>query len=411
MAKKTLATTTLVGLILVLTFLARAVSSMMQANNPLLAHDLGAQLGAVGLVTSVYAVATLLTRFGYSARIPLSKVPRAMTVGFVLLVGALGALLAVRSFVELLLAVIFSGVATALIMPHLLSLMGAVASPEERDHYLSYYSLALSSSLVVAPVLGTLLLLRFPLRDLYAMLLGFAGLALLAMVRYERALARRLGLGAAGEPSARPRLMQVMRELAQNRVYANSYGVLFLFNWSFAAALSFGGIDVRDRFHLPYVWVEMILTSFFVVSLLGRVVISRQARSGGLTKKATWIFWALATGALGLALMGWGANLALFLAGFWLLAWPHAVVFPLVSMRVAASVDKSQLVAANTLVQSSFDLSGTVGPLTLGVIAANSSLGVAFWLVAVLQMVAMGVVFFEAREERAFQAGHADLTG
>ena len=71
-------------LILILTFLARANSSMMQSNNPLYAHSLGAQLTQVGLTTSVYAVATMIVRFGYSARVNLHDVPRVMTVGFVL---------------------------------------------------------------------------------------------------------------------------------------------------------------------------------------------------------------------------------------------------------------------------------------------------------------------------------------
>ncbi|MHB1956534.1 MAG: MFS transporter, partial [Sulfobacillus sp.] len=101
---------------------------------------------------------------------------------------------------------------------------------------------------------------------------------------------------------------------------------------------------------------------------------------------------------------GWTPNLLVFTLGFWLLGWPHAVLFPLVTMRIAANVDKSQLVPANTLAQSSFDLSGTFGPMLLGVVAGYGSLGLGFWIIAVLQVVAMGVVYWETREERSVES-------
>lgn len=402
MTRKAVGATTLVWLILILTFLARADSSMMQSNNPLFAHTLGARLTEIGLVTSVYAIVTLLVRFGYSASVPLSKVPRIMTIGFVLLTISVVIMLFSHNFAEFLFAVAFSGVSTALVMPHLLSLMGGLSTPDQRERNLSYYSLSLSSSLVVAPVIGTLILTHFPLRGLYVLLLVFSILGLLAMIRYQAAIARRLTEGK--ETPRRIDLLPTMKALWRNRIYMNSFWSLFLFNLSFAAAMTYGGIDIKEHFHLPYVGVELVLTSFFVVSLLGRLVISRFARKQQLSKKATWIFWSLGIGAVGLVLMGWTPNLLVFTLGFWLLGWPHAVLFPLVTMRIAANVDKSQLVPANTLAQSSFDLSGTFGPMLLGVVAGYGSLGLGFWIIAVLQVVAMGVVYWETREERSVES-------
>lgn len=398
MSRKTVLTATLVWLILILTFLARADSSMMQSNNPLFAHQLGARLSQVALVTSLYAVVTIIVRFSYSARVPLNRVPRVMAFGFLLLVLSVIAIILSRSFGELLGAVALSGISTALVMPHLLSLMGGLSEPEHREKNLSYYSLALSSSLVVAPILGTLILTHFPLRMLYVLLLVFAVLALGAMLWYQPALTRRLSEGIAPRPNIQ--LWPTIKELFHSRIFMNSFWVLLLFNLSFAAAMTYGGIDVKDSFHLPYVMVELVLTSFFVASLIGRLVIARFARRGLLNKKATWMFWALGVGALGLGLMGWAPNLPVFLVGFWLLGWPHAALFPLVTMRIASTVDKSQLVAANTISQSSFDLSGTFGPLALGLVVKVASLGVGFWIIGALQLLAMVVLYWEAQEER-----------
>lgn len=371
---------------------------MMQSNNPLLAHQLGARLSEIALVSAIYAGVTIVVRFAYSARVPLSRVPRVMTVGFVLLVASVVAILLSHTFTELLLAVGFSGISTALVMPHLLSLMGGLSAPADREQNLSYYSLALSSSLVIAPILGTLILTRFPLRGLYVLLLVFSVIGLAAIMRYQPSLTARLADGA--PPRSPVRLRSTIRDLWHSRIFMNGFWVLLVFNLSFAGAMTYGGVDVKAQFHLPYVMVELVLTSFFVASLLGRLAITRFVRRGLLTKKATWMFAALGVGALGLGLMGWAPNLGVFLVGFWLLGWPHAALFPLISMRIAATVDKSQLVAANTLAQSSFDLSSTFGPLLLGVVAQVASLAVGFWMIAVLQVLVMLVLYREVQEER-----------
>lgn len=111
------------------------------------------------------------------------------------------------------------------------------------------------------------------------------------------------------------------------------------------------------------------------------------------------MFWSLGIGGVGLGLMGWAPSLIVFLIGFWLLAWPHAVLFPLVSMRIASSVDRHLLVAANTIAQSSFDLSGTFGPLALSLVISQGHIGWGFWLIGLIQFVGMGIMATEARKE------------
>jgi predicted MFS family arabinose efflux permease len=383
-------------LILILTFMARANSSMMQSNNPLLAHALGAQLAEVGLTTSVYAVSTMIVRFGYSTRVNLYQVPRVMTAGFVLLTLSIGAVLISHNFVEFLGAIALAGVSTALIMPHLLSLMGALSEPDDREKNLSYYSLSLSTSLVIAPILGTLILIHFALSGIYVLLLAFSLIGLVVMIANYRRFQRRL------QTDAKPpafKLRKALSSLGHNGTYVRSFLALFLFNLSFAAAMSYGGLDIKEHFHLLYSAVELVLTSFFVASLLGRLVVSRFIRKKRLEHKATWMLWWVGVGGVGLGLMGWAPSLAVFLVGYWMLAWPHAVFFPLVSMRIASSVDRNLLVAGNTIAQSSFDLSGTFGPLMLALVISRGHIGWGFSLIGVLQFVGMAVLLGEARQE------------
>jgi MFS family permease len=383
-------------LILILTFLARANSSMMQSNNPLYAHSLGAQLTQVGLTTSVYAVATMIVRFGYSARVNLHDVPRVMTVGFVLLTLSIVGTLLSRNLVGFLGAIALAGISTALVMPHLLSLMGALSAPEEREKNLSYYSLALSTSLVLAPVLGTLILTHLNLQGLYGLLLVFSIMGLGVMLINYRKFQNKLQ---ADEKPKSLNLRLAISDLVRNGTYTRSFASLFLFNLSFASAMSFGGLDVKSHFRLAYSGVELVLTSFFVASLLGRLVVSRFVRKKRLQNKAIWMLWSLGIGGIGLGLMGWAPSLIVFLVGFWMLAWPHAVLFPLVAMRIAGSVDRHLLVAANTVAQSSFDLSGTFGPLAISFVMSHGNLGWGFWIIGLLQFVGMAIMASEAHRE------------
>ncbi len=383
-------------LILILTFLARANSSMMQSNNPLYAHSLGAQLTQVGLTTSVYAVVTMIVRFGYSARVNLHDVPRVMTVGFVLLTLSIVGTLLSRNLVEFLGAIALAGISTALVMPHLLSLMGALSAPEEREKNLSYYSLALSTSLVLAPVLGTLILTHLNLQGLYGLLLVFSIMGLGVMLINYRKFQNKLQ---ADEKPKSLNLRLAISDLVRNGTYTRSFASLFLFNLSFASAMSFGGLDVKSHFRLAYSGVELVLTSFFVASLLGRLVVSRFVRKKRLQNKAIWMLWSLGIGGIGLGLMGWAPSLIVFLVGFWMLAWPHAVLFPLVAMRIAGSVDRHLLVAANTVAQSSFDLSGTFGPLAISFVMSHGNLGWGFWIIGLLQFVGMAIMASEAHRE------------
>ena len=301
-----------------------------------------------------------------------------------------------RNLVEFLGAIALAGISTALVMPHLLSLMGALSAPEEREKNLSYYSLALSTSLVLAPVLGTLILTHLNLQGLYGLLLVFSIMGLGVMLINYRKFQNKLQ---ADEKPKSLNLRLAISDLVRNGTYTRSFASLFLFNLSFASAMSFGGLDVKSHFRLAYSGVELVLTSFFVASLLGRLVVSRFVRKKRLQNKAIWMLWSLGIGGIGLGLMGWAPSLIVFLVGFWMLAWPHAVLFPLVAMRIAGSVDRHLLVAANTVAQSSFDLSGTFGPLAISFVMSHGNLGWGFWIIGLLQFVGMAIMASEAHRE------------
>ncbi len=134
----------------------------------------------------------MIVRFGYSVRVNLHDVPRVITMGFLPLSLPLIRALWSQSFGEFLGAVALSGVSSALIMPHSLSLMGPLSPEADRERNLRSYSLTLSLHLVVAPILGIVILTHVALKRLYALLLAFSMIGLGLMVGNAQKFRHRL---------------------------------------------------------------------------------------------------------------------------------------------------------------------------------------------------------------------------
>lgn len=381
------------------TVFARADSSMLQSNDPLVARHLGAGLDLIGLTATVYAFFTMLVRIFYSARLELTVVPRVLRHGFGIMAVAIATIMASPNIIVFLIGVALAGVATALFMPHLLSLVAALSMPEERENNLSYYSLALSISLVIAPILGTIILAHASIRVMYGLLLAFAIGAYVISWRIQQPLLTELAHKSQGSTTAtkKPSLLAMVRTLWTNTHYMSNFWALLLYNISFVVTLSYVGVDLRTKFHLHDTTIELLFTGYFLVSFGIRILMTRLSRQKKLGRKVLWMFSSLAIGAAGLVLMGTSPGLGLFFSGFLLMAAPHALVFPLASMRISQAVERSELVAANTLAQSSFDLTGVVSPLIFGLIVSHSSFTAGYDVVAVLQMLAMTILFKEAR--------------
>lgn len=390
----------LVGLAFGLTFLARSTSGMMEINNPLYAQSLGATVSQVGLVTSVFFVTTTVLRLAYSARVDIAQLPSSIAFGFVATTGATVGVLISPNFLWLLGSVAIAGAGSALIKPHLPTLVAGLSSPEDRYKHLGQYATVLSTSLVVAPILGTVLLLRTSIRGVYVLLLALSLLAAVASVAGRGRLQGRIALIRANELPRGDTFVQLLRGLKRNVAYINSVLALTILGLAYTAALAFAGVYVKTRFRLPYSSVELLFVSFFTVSLFGRLAIAAVAGRRPGTRKLSWICSSLVVGAMGTFLMASQRSLVVFLIGFWMLAWPHAVILPLTLMRIAKSVTGAELVAANTLAYTFFDAAGALGPLLFGVIATRSSVQTGFWALGGMQVAGTVCIWARGSAER-----------
>lgn len=369
------------AVILGLTFFGRLISLLLQSTDPLAArHLFGRGLDGVALASSLYAASTLAARFFLSARQPPRRLPLLMLGGFGLLVVALTGIWRSGSFSAFLFFIALAGLGTALVMPFLLSLVSLTAAPGRREAGLSFYALTLSVSLVVGPTLAALVLRWGSLRGVYGLLLLSAVFGFLLLFGGRGSLERRLEhRGAGAIPPGGP-LAQKVGALLRNRLFQDTFTSLILFNLAFAAVLSFGGIYAEERFHVNLAGVQGLLLDFFGASLVVRIVLSAFTHRRGLPYRDLLFGLSLLLTGVSLFFLGLAPGILWYAVGFWLLGIPHALLFPLGSMRVAEAVPTGDLVAANTLFQAAFEIANAVGPLLLAPVAREIGIGGGFLL-------------------------------
>lgn len=376
-------------LVLGLTFLARLDSIMLQSNNPLLAREFyHAGLLQVALTSTVYAVATLLVRYLVSVRLTPAQIPKAMVAGFFLLGVSLGFSSVARNLPVFLGLIALSGVGTALIMPLLLSLVGLISEANRRDVNLSYYSLMLSLSLVIGPGIGGAVVRREGLSFLYLVLAVAALLAVVFLIGGMEGLKRRVAQYHQPGGARNFRLGPSLRALGRNRPFVDTFLGMIIFSLAFSASLVYAGIYAKEHFGLSLFGVQMMLLGFFGVSFLFRILLTRRMHTHPIEDKDVAFRRQILLSGLGLLAMGLATDRFIFLTGFFFLGIPHALLFPMGTMRVATAVKGSgELVAANTIFQSAFDVAGIFGPLLLAPLARSEGIGAALvWLALVFPL-------------------------
>jgi MFS family permease len=81
--------------------------------------------------------------------------------------------------------------------------------------------------------------------------------------------------------------------------------------------------------------------------------------------------------------MVFSKNIGFYAFGLIIFGIPHALIFPIGTMRISETVDMKDMVAANTIYQSNFDLGGIIGPFFLSYIAGIYSIRFVFGIITV----------------------------
>lgn len=383
-----------VGLVLLLAFLQRSTNNMLLTTNPLVArYDLHAPVTAVGALATIFAAATIISTYAINARIPRQLIERALLAATVTLALSFPLYSLVSTFWQLALLAIIGGLTWGVIFPFLLTLATTHSSPQQRERTVALYSLTLSFSLIVGPLVqgAALTLTETNLRAVYlvfdAVLIG-AILTTLGLERTRRGLSGAVHHGGLiGEaPGVPARLLR----LARNPAYRMGFVGNLAYTLPFVALVSFGGIFAHTVYHASYETIQLIFAAFFGTSFLARlsVVLTSPVR-----RKFEAFLLAIVLTIVGLALMGVGHSLLLFVLAFALLGIPHGVIFPLSAALIAGAVEHAELPFANSVFTSAANIVGLVLPPLVGALAGTLGYGRVFLWLGIPVALLAGVTF------------------
>ncbi len=372
--------------------LQRANTNLIQSINPLFVrYVLGKNLFYVGITTAVYAVSTLSVRYLVSIRIKPQAVSKFVIAGLLLFSAAILGYFFSTDYAEFLIFVILSGFATAIIMPFLLSLVHLVSEKSAIEKNLTIYSLMLSLALVFGPLLSSALLTVLPIRWIYIMLSIFGITAFFFALKIHLKSKSVIKEKLSEKPD-----MQDLNKNFQKSAKGGSVSLLFKnrgflevifyntsFSIAFASVVALGGVFARDNFHLKYFEITLLFSLFFISSLITRLILLYFTKKANIKNKTKILNISILISVLSFALMVFSKNIGFYAFGLIIFGIPHALIFPIGTMRISETVDMKDMVAANTIYQSNFDLGGIIGPFFLSYIAGIYSIRFVFGIITV----------------------------
>ncbi len=372
--------------------LQRANTNLIQSINPLFVrYVLDKNLFYVGITTAVYAVSTIAVRYLISIRIKPQAVSKFVIVGLLLFSAAILGYFFSTNYAEFLIFVVISGFATAIIMPFLLSLVHLVSEKSTIEKNLTIYSLMLSLALVFGPLLSSALLTVLPIRWIYIMLSIFGITAFFFALKIhlksksviKEKFSEKLDVQDSNKNSKKSVKGGSVSSLFKNRGFLEIIFYNTSFSIAFASVVALGGVFARDNFHLKYFEITLLFSLFFISSLITRLILLYFTKKANIKNKTKILNISILISVLSFALMVFSKNIGFYAFGLIIFGIPHALIFPIGTMRISETVDMKDMVAANTIYQSNFDLGGIIGPFFLSYIAGIYSIRFVFGIITV----------------------------
>ncbi|HET9091051.1 MAG TPA: MFS transporter [Acidimicrobiales bacterium] len=376
----------LLAALLTATALFRMTQNMAVTTLSLLARDdvhlSATEIGALGALMGL--MVALVTLF-VSRRVPHQQAAVSAAAGMIGLAVSLLVLAAASSFAVLLAGVLLLGIAGGIAMPGLLNAVVSIRAGE-RERVIAVYTVTLSVSLAVGPLVETLLLssagqeVRIPYLAFAALPVVGAGLILAATWRRRseggRAGAAReeegeLAVDAAGDiasdpphpaPASAGRRRGGLLSSQSGRIALVSQ---LLYAVPFAGITVFGALVARVGYGASPARAQLGFTVFFVFSLASRAVVAWRAPIG---RKVGLLWASAALTAAGLLLLGVGEGQLAYLAAMAMLGVPHGLTFPIALALVAESTAVTDLPRANATLLGSTNLTSVIVPLVLGAV-------------------------------------------
>ncbi len=245
-----------------------------------------------------------------------------------------------------------SGVAFGIVFPNLVTSASLHGDHRAQMRLLAIYSVSLSLSLVIGPVLETAILPVVGYRGVFLAFLpiGIVGTAISPVVRFPSGSTERRG-----------------RQTLANRSLHASLFSISVYNVPFAAITSFLVIYAQQNYHIGSSLAYSAFIIFFASSFTTRLLLAIRPIEG---LKAPLLVSSVIT-ALSLVAVPFAPTFYWFLAVMVLLGIPHGSIFPLTTMMIARGTAPEERNAANSYFMAYNNILFMVVPVMFGYLSSQ----------------------------------------
>ncbi|MDA8262755.1 MAG: hypothetical protein M0Z47_07985 [Actinomycetota bacterium] len=354
---------------------------------------LGAGAETVGTLGAVSGAVMVLAAWLLAAKLANRASASMVAAGAVVLAAGLIVIASTTTMAQMALGVVLLGAAGGVTPPSLATAVGEVGQ-ERREKQLARYATVLSASLAGGPLLEAAIL-YLSHQDVRIAFFVFAPFPLVALalgikggVVHKRASPRppanpridpvtpgedpstqmpARSSSSPGEPVPRVRKGRPGREVLLGTSAGRVALIMqLLYSVPFAMVTVFGALVARNEFGMNAAHSQLGFTTFFVASLISRVVVMRLSP---IKAKLAVFAACIALTIAGLVMLSLGGPAAVFFVAMVLLGVPHGVIFPLALSLVASAARDGQLAAANAGMFATVAMVSAISPALLGAVA------------------------------------------
>ncbi len=365
-------------LLMTLTFSVRANNNLILTTIPLISkYYLNFNSIEIGLLAAVAVGSTGLMSALINSRLCPRK-RRKLFISSIIIYSIFEPLFYFSNRYSIWILVLLSGFFFGSVMPNIISSAGTIKDKKTRERTLTLYTLSLSASLVIGPLIESYILLYF---NLYQLFLFFIPFGILAV-----ALSFKIRFPEENKNKTKKKI----------NVFSNNGFKLSVFNnisydIPFALILTFGGIFARTEFNAPYSFVELLLAGFFGLSFLSRFFLSY--RPTKKLYKTTTV--AISITIVGLIMIYFSSSLIIYFIIICFLGIPHGLTFPTSLTALSRSFKEDEISVANTYFYALMMFLAVVVPSVSGLMVYSIGLRYTFLLFAVPVIILFILILYE----------------
>ena len=340
--------------IFLITFATRATNNMVGTTTPLLAkYDLSFPNYLVGFLASAVTAVNLTSIVFINARLP-GSIRRLLFIVSNALIVALLPMYFLANSLSIWVVSILTGFAYGLIMPNILTAASIVGDQFTAERILVLYTLALSTSLVVGPLLETYLLMRFGYRYVFLLFIPLAltSFALSFKVQFPP------------DPKG-PRRSVNTRRVLRNRGLISALLANSTYSIPFIVFTAFIAIYAQSIYHVSRYLAYFSFVPFFTTSFLTRLYLTIRVPRG-LFKP---MLISIALTMIGITLLYISPSYIVFIASMAILGIPHGSVYPLSTLMISRGTSIEERNTANSYFSAFQGVLGIVVPALFGISA------------------------------------------